>query len=72
MRSGERCKSCGVGKMKTRTTFTRGSGRVRYLVCPSCGSTGKESFQLDYIGRPIFVCVATRSNTVPHSTNASE
>jgi hypothetical protein len=61
MRSGERCTQCGVGKMKTRTVFTRGSSRVRYLVCKSCGKTGKESLRLDDIGRPCYT-FATPSN----------
>lgn len=61
MRSGERCDCCHVGRMRTRTTFTRGSSRVRYLVCTSCDVTGKECLQLDDIGRPIYL-VATRSN----------
>lgn len=58
MRSGERC-SCNTGRMRTRTTITRGSSRVRYLVCRICGRTGKESLRLDDIGRPVF---ATHSN----------
>ncbi len=61
MRSGERCHQCNVGRMRTRTTFTRGSSRVRYLVCPSCNATGKECLRLDDIGRPIFEPFATRS-----------
>lgn len=61
MRSGERC-SCGSGRMRTRTTITRGSSRVRYLVCPACGKTGKESLRLDDIGRAIVSPVATHSN----------
>lgn len=62
MRSGERCTSCQVGRMRTRTTFTRGSSRVRYLICTSCKATGKETLRLDDIGRPIFLPVAMRSN----------
>ena len=62
MRSLERCKSCGVDRMKTRTVITRGSSRVRYLVCRSCGATGKEVLRVDDLGRPIFVDVATPSN----------
>jgi hypothetical protein len=54
MRSGERCQSCQVGRMRTRTTITRGSSRVRYLICTSCTQTGKESLRLDDIGRPVF------------------
>lgn len=62
MRSGERCQACELGKMRTRTTITRGSSRVRYLVCTSCKTTGKEVLQLDDIGRPIYVHVAIHSN----------
>ena len=72
MRSGERCSKCQVGRMRTRTTITRGSSRVRYLVCPSCGSTGKESLRLDDIGRPVFLVIATDSNTNGHKATASE
>ena len=68
MRSGERCQQCNVGKMRTRTTFTRGSSRVRYLVCTGCGSTGKESLRLDDIGRPVFV-IATHSNAASIATS---
>lgn len=63
MRSGERCSKCLVGKMKTRTVFTRGSSRVRYLICRSCKATGKEVLRLDDIGRPIYQQVATDSKT---------
>ena len=62
MRSKERCSECNVGKMRTRTTITRGSSRVRYLVCPSCKATGKEVLRLDDLGRPLFSdSVATHS-----------
>ena len=68
MRSGERCTICDTGRMRTRTTITRGSSRVRYLVCRSCGATGKEVFQLDDLGRPIYGVIATHSNPVNHDT----
>lgn len=58
--------------MRTRTTFTVGSLRTRYLVCRSCGMTGKESLRLDDIGRPIFGDVAIRSNHVSHEPTAAE
>lgn len=61
MRSGERC-TCGAGRLRTRTTITRGSSRVRYLICRACGQTGKECLRLDDIGRPVFESVAMRSN----------
>jgi hypothetical protein len=64
MRSGERCQQCHIGKMKTRTTFTRGSSRVRYLVCTSCATTGKECLRLDDLGRPIYLPFAMDSKTV--------
>ncbi|MCU0710431.1 MAG: hypothetical protein MUC43_00120 [Pirellula sp.] len=48
--------------MRTRSTFTKGASRVRYLVCPSCGATGKEILQIDDLGRTIILpVVATRS-----------
>jgi len=56
--------------MKTRSTFTRGSSRVRYLVCTSCAATGKECLRLDDIGRPIYVAIATPSKT-EHSPTAA-
>lgn len=68
MRSGDRCEVCNIGRMRTRTTFTRGSSRVRYLVCRHCQATGKECLGLDDIGRPIFEVIATRSNTNRHQT----
>lgn len=70
MRSGERCEKCHIGKLRTRSTFTRGSSRVRYLVCPSCNATGKEVLQLDDIGRPIYR-VATPSNAIGLSVGVS-
>jgi hypothetical protein len=62
-RSGDRC-DCGIGKFRTRTTFTRGSRRVRYLVCDTCKATAKEIVSVDDIGRTILipVGVAIRSN----------
>lgn len=62
MRSGERCDLCGIGRMRTRTTITRGSSRVRYLVCVNCGATGKETLRIDDLGRSIILpVVATHS-----------
>ncbi len=63
-RSGDRCTECLVGKMKTRSVFTRGSRRVRYLICDTCRTTGKEVVAVDDIGRTIVapVGVATSSN----------
>lgn len=62
MRSGERCTKCHIGRMKTRTVFTRGSSRVRYLVCRDCKTTGKEVLPIDDLGRAIIVPIATHSN----------
>ncbi len=63
-RSGDRCTECLVGKMKTRSVFTRGSRRTRYLICDTCRTTGKEVVAVDDIGRTILtpVGVAIRSN----------
>lgn len=63
-RSGDRCHNCKSGKLKTRTTLTRGSRRVRYLVCDTCRTTGKEVVSVDDLGRAIVAAagVATRSN----------
>jgi hypothetical protein len=63
-RSGDRCTECLVGKMKTRSVFTRGSRRTRYLVCDTCKATAKEIVSVDDIGRTILtpVGVAIRSN----------
>lgn len=56
MRSGERCDKCGIGKMKTQTTRTQGSFRVRHLKCSNldCDSRGYETFQIDDLRRPIY------------------
>lgn len=71
MRSGERCDQCGIGRMKTRTVFTRGSSRVRYLVCNSCKATGKEVVPIDDLGRAIVVRVAIPSNQATCNTPSS-
>ena len=62
MRSGERCTKCHIGRMRTRSVFTRGSSRVRYLVCKHCRNTGKEVLRVDDLGRAIIAPVAIASN----------
>jgi hypothetical protein len=53
MRSGEICNQCRAAKLKVRTTFTRGSLRVRYLFCDGCKATSKEIVTVDDIGRTV-------------------
>ena len=62
MRSGERCEKCHIGRMRTRSVFTRGMSRIRYLVCKDCHHTGKEVMPIDDLGRAIIVPIATHSN----------
>jgi len=51
-RSLDRCE-CQVGRFVTYATRTRGSLRVKYLRCRSCGATSKEIAAVDDLGRTV-------------------
>lgn len=69
MRSGDRCGQCDIGRMMAYCSKTRGSSRVTYCRCSNadCKAKGKQSAEVDALGRIIFIERTIAGTSVSHS-----
>jgi protein-arginine kinase activator protein McsA len=54
MRNLDRCEKCQRGRMRIYHTRTVGSSRIRFMKCDGCHTPGKESLQVDHLGRIVY------------------